>query len=133
LLVHPGGPFWQTKDLGAWSIPKGEFAPGEDPLATARREVHEETGLELPGPFTPLSPVRQAGRKTVHGWAVEGDFDPSLLRSNTFSLEWPPRSGRHQEFPEVDRAAWFDLDEARSRINRGQVPLLDELERLAAP
>ncbi len=130
LLVHPGGPFWQKKDLGAWSIPKGEFAPGEDPLAAAQRELHEETGLELLGPFTPLSPVRQPGGKMVHAWAVEGDFDPSLLRSNTFTLEWPPRSGRHQEFPEVDRAAWFDLEEARRRINRGQASLLDQLEGL---
>ena len=131
LLVHPGGPFWQKKDLGAWSIPKGEFAPGEDPLAAAQRELHEETGLELLGHFTPLSPVRQPGGKVVHAWAVEGDFDPRALRSNTFTLEWPPRSGRHQEFPEVDRAAWFDLEEARRRINRGQVPLLDELQDLA--
>ena len=130
MLVHPGGPFWQKKDFGAWSIPKGEFAPGEDPLAAAQREVHEETGLELLGPFTPLSPVRQPGGKIVHAWAAEGDFDPSLLRSNTFSLEWPPRSGRRQEFPEVDRAAWFDLEEARRRINRGQASLLDQLEQL---
>jgi predicted NUDIX family NTP pyrophosphohydrolase len=131
LLVHPGGPFWQKKDLGAWSIPKGEFADGEDAVAAARREFREETGHDLAGPFTPLSPVRQPGGKVVHAWAVEGDFDPHALRSNRFTLEWPPRSGQHREFPEVDRAAWFDLGEARRRINRGQAPLLDELERLA--
>jgi len=99
LLVHPGGPFWRKKDLGAWSIPKGEFAAGEDALAAATREFHEETGLEVAGPFTPLAPVKQPGGKIVHAWAVEGDFDPRALRSNTFSLEWPPRSGRQQEFP----------------------------------
>jgi predicted NUDIX family NTP pyrophosphohydrolase len=131
LLVHPGGPFWQKKDLGAWSIPKGEFAAGEDPLAAATREFHEETGLEATGPFTPLTPVKQPGGKIVHAWAVEGDFDPRALTSNTFSLEWPPRSGRHQEFPEVDRAAWFYLEEAKRRINRGQAPILAELEQLA--
>ena len=131
LLVHPGGPFWQKKDLGAWSIPKGEFAAGEDALAAARREFNEETGLEVTGPFTPLTPVKQPGGKIVHAWAVEGDVDPRDLRSNIFSLKWPPRSGRWQEFPEVDRAAWFDLEEAKRRINRGQVPLLDELEQLA--
>ena len=130
LLVHPGGPFWQKKDLGAWSIPKGEFAAGEDALAAATREFHEETGLEVAGPLTPLTPVKQPGGKTVHAWAVEGDFDPRALRSNTFSLEWPPRSGRQQEFPEVDRAAWFDFDEAKRRINRGQAALLAELEQL---
>ncbi len=130
LLVHPGGPFWQKKDLGAWSIPKGEFADGEDALAAARREFREETGQPLAGPFTPLTPVKQPGGKTVHAWAVEGDCDPGTLTSNTFSLEWPPRSGRRQEFPEVDRAAWFDLAEAKSRINRGQAPLLAELEQL---
>jgi len=131
LLVHPGGPFWQKKDLGAWSIPKGEFARGEDALAAATREFHEETGLEVTGPFTPLTPVKQPGGKIVHAWAVEGDFDPRALKSNTFSLEWPPRSGRAQEFPEVDRAAWFDLEEAKRRINRGQAALLDELQQLA--
>ena len=132
LLVHPGGPFWQKKDLGAWTIPKGEFAAEEDPLDAARREFHEETGREVAGPFMPLTPVKQAGGKTVHAWAVEGDFDPRALKSNTFSLEWPPRSGRRQEFPEVDRAAWFDLEEAKRRINRGQADLLYELEQLTA-
>jgi len=132
LLVHPGGPFWQKKDLGAWTIPKGEFAAEEDPLDAARREFHEETGREVAGPFMPLTPVKQPGGKTVHAWAVEGDFDLRALKSNTFSLEWPPRSGRRQEFPEVDRAAWFDLEEAKRRINRGQVDLLYELEQLTA-
>jgi predicted NUDIX family NTP pyrophosphohydrolase len=127
LLVHPGGPFWAKKDLGAWSIPKGEVAEGEEPLATAIREFAEETGFPLDGDFLPLRPCRQAGGKTIHAWAVEGDCDPTTLRSNTFSIEWPPRSGKRQEFPEVDRAAWFDLAEARERINRGQVVLLDEL------
>jgi predicted NUDIX family NTP pyrophosphohydrolase len=130
LLVHPGGPFWQKKDLGAWSIPKGEFAAAGDALAAATREFHEETGLEVAGPLTPLVPVKQPGGKIVHAWAVEGDFDPQTLKSNTFSLEWPPRSGRPQEFPEVDRAAWFDLEEAKRRINRGQSALLDQLEQL---
>jgi len=132
LLVHPGGPFWQKKDLGAWTIPKGEFAAGEDPLDAARREFHEETGREVAGLFMPLTPVKQPGGKTVHAWAVEGNFDPRVLTSNTFSLEWPPRSGRREEFPEVDRAAWFDLEEAKRRINRGQVDLLYELEQLTA-
>jgi len=131
LLVHPGGPFWQKKDLGAWSIPKGELADGEDALAAARREFREETGQDIAGPFTPLTPVKQPGGKSVHAWAVEGDFEPRALTSNTFLLEWPPRSGHHQEFPEVDRAAWFDLAEAKRRINRGQAPLLEELEQLA--
>ena len=127
LLVHPGGPFWAKKDLGAWSIPKGELAEGEEPLATAIREFGEETGFALDGDFLPLRPCRQAGGKTIHAWAVEGDCDPAALRSNSFSMEWPPRSGKRQEFPEVDRAAWFDLAEAAKRINPGQVALLDEL------
>ena len=126
-LVHPGGPFWRNKDLGAWSIPKGECAPGEEPLETARREFREETGLEVAGPFTPLPAIKQAGGKTVLAWAAEADLDPSHLVSNTFSMEWPPRSGRQQEFPEVDRAAWFPLAEARRRILAGQVPLLEHL------
>jgi predicted NUDIX family NTP pyrophosphohydrolase len=127
LLVHPGGPFWAKKDLGAWSIPKGELADGEDPRAAAIREFAEETGFPLTGDFHPLPPCRQAGGKTIHAWAVEGDCDPAALRSNLFSMEWPPKSGKQQEFPEVDRAAWFALAEARERINRGQVALLDEL------
>jgi predicted NUDIX family NTP pyrophosphohydrolase len=127
LLVHPGGPFWANKDLGAWSIPKGEFDEGEDPLAVARRELEEETGLSWAGVAAPLESVKQPGGKIVHAWAGEGDFDPSTLTSNTFPMEWPPRSGRTQEFPEVDRAEWFDLDTAREKLNRGQVRLLDQL------
>jgi predicted NUDIX family NTP pyrophosphohydrolase len=129
-LVHPGGPFWAKKDAGAWSIPKGEFETGEDPLATARREFTEETGFTIDGPFTALPPVKQPGGKIVHAFAVPGDCDASAIRSNSFTLEWPPRSGRRQEFPEVDRAGWFDLAAAREKILRGQLPLLDALERL---
>jgi predicted NUDIX family NTP pyrophosphohydrolase len=130
LLVHPGGPFWARMDLGVWSIPKGEIEQGEDPLAAARREFHEETGFAVRGPFIPLAPRAQPSGKIVHGWAVEGDCDPTRLVSGTFSMEWPPRSGRRQEFPEVDRAAWFGLGEARRHILPGQVGLLDELEVL---
>lgn len=129
LLVHPGGPFWARKDEGAWSIPKGEIEETEDPLAAARREVREETGASPAGQFSALTPIRQAGGKVVHAWAVEGDFDPATLASNTFEMEWPPRSGRQQAFPEVDRAAWFVLDVARRKILKGQLPLLDELAR----
>jgi predicted NUDIX family NTP pyrophosphohydrolase len=127
LLVHPGGPFWKNKDAGAWSIPKGEPEPGEDLAACARREVAEETGLVVEAPLTPLTTIRQKGHKTVHAWAVEGDGDVSALPSNTFSMMWPPRSGKMQEFPEVDRADWFTLDEARTKINLAQVALIDEL------
>jgi predicted NUDIX family NTP pyrophosphohydrolase len=127
-LVHPGGPFWAAKDLGAWSIPKGEFGPGEDPLEAACREFREETGFEPSGPYTALAPVRQKGRKTVHAWAFEGDADASALKSNAFSMEWPPRSGHSQTFPEVDRGAWFSLSEARLKINPAQAALLEELD-----
>ncbi len=130
-LVHPGGPYWAKKDLGAWSIPKGEHAPDEDPLEAARREFCEETGLQLPaGEFTPLEPVRLASGKWVRAWAVPGDIDAQAIRSNTFSIEWPPRSGRQQSFPEVDQAEWFALPEARHKINQGQRPLLDQLGRM---
>lgn len=128
LLVHPGGPFWRKKDEGAWTIPKGEFNDSEDPLAAALREFGEETGAQPPrGEFLKLRPVRQAGGKTVHAWAIEFDFDPQTLHSNTFQQEWPPKSGRVQEFPEVDRAAWFDPPTARRKILNGQIPLIDEL------
>jgi len=127
LLVHPGGPFWAKKDLGAWSIPKGEIAEGEDPLEAARREFEEETGFRPGGMFRELTPVRQRSGKIVRAWAVVGDCDSAAIRSNTFSMEWPPRSGRQQEFPEVDRAGWFDLDTAREKILDGQRALLDEL------
>lgn len=132
LLVHPGGPFWAKKDLGAWSVPKGEVADGEAPRAAALREFAEETGFSIEGELFPLQPVRQSGGKVVHAFAVEGDCDPGQLASNFFSIEWPPRSGRQQEFPEVDRAAWFPLDEARRRILAGQLPFLDELQQLVS-
>ena len=126
-LVHPGGPFWARKDLGAWSIPKGEIGEGEDPLVAARREFGEETGFTVDGVFRALPSLRQPSGKTVVAFAVEGDCDPAQLRSNTFSMEWPPKSGKHAEFPEVDRAAWFGIEEARQRILKGQAPFLDEL------
>ena len=126
-LVHPGGPFWARKDLGAWSIAKGEPSPDEDPLQAAIREFREETGFDPRGPFQELGQSRQPGGKIVQAWAFEGDFDPSLLQSNTFTMSWPPRSGRLQSFPEVDRAEWFTLETARKKILPGQVPLLEAL------
>jgi len=129
LLVHPGGPFWTRKDLGAWSIPKGEHGDEEDPQACALRELEEETGVALDaGGLMDLGEVRQRGGKVVRAWACEGDLDVTRLVSNTFTMEWPPRSGRQQEFPEVDRAAWFGVDEARRRINPAQAAFLDRLE-----
>lgn len=134
LLGHMGGPFWAKKDQGAWTIFKGLPLPGEDLLAAARRETLEETGLAPAGPFLPLTPIRQAGGKRVQAWAASIDADPATLRSNATELEWPPRSGRHQSFPEIDRFAWLDLPEARRLIIRAQVALLDELQaRLATP
>jgi predicted NUDIX family NTP pyrophosphohydrolase len=130
LLVHPGGPLWARKDDGAWSIPKGEFADGEDPLRAAQREFEEETGTLPNGEFIPLDPLKQPGGKLVYAWAVGADFDPATLQSNTFSMEWPPRSGRRTDFPEVDRAAWFGMDEARRKILKGQAGFLDQLIRL---
>jgi predicted NUDIX family NTP pyrophosphohydrolase len=127
LLVHPGGPFWARKDEGAWSIPKGLCEAGEEPVATARREFEEETGLVPSGPFLRLGEFKQPGGKLVSAFAAEGDFDPSSLKSNLFSLEWPPRSGRVQEFPEIDKAAWFAPNAARSKLLRGQVPILEAL------
>jgi predicted NUDIX family NTP pyrophosphohydrolase len=127
LLVHPGGPFWARKDDGVWSVPKGELSDDEEPLAAAQREFAEETGQPIAGEFIPLEPVKQAGGKLVFAWAVRGDFDPSQLRSNTFSMEWPRGSGQQRDFPEVDRAAWFDLETARRKILSGQSPLLDRL------
>jgi predicted NUDIX family NTP pyrophosphohydrolase len=129
LLVHPGGPFWAKKDHGAWSIPKGEHEVGEDPQACALREFEEETGTKPhAGELVDLGTVRQKSGKVVQAWALEGDLDASAIRSNTFSLQWPPRSGRMQEFPEVDRAEWFGLVEARQRINPAQAAFLDRLE-----
>jgi predicted NUDIX family NTP pyrophosphohydrolase len=127
-LVHPGGPFWAKKDLGAWSIPKGEIDEGEDPLEAARREFEEETGFRPEGMFRELTPVRQRSGKIVHAWAVEGDCDATAIRSNTITIEWPPRSGRQLEIPEVDRAGWFDSDAAREKILEGQRGLLAQLE-----
>jgi predicted NUDIX family NTP pyrophosphohydrolase len=132
LLVHPGGPFWRNKDLGAWSIPKGEYGPGEEAETAARREFHEELGIEMTETLLPLGDVRQKGGKVVTAFAVEADIDVDTIQSNTFELEWPPRSGRRQTFPEVDRAAWFDLATAGVKINEAQRTLLDRLaERYA--
>jgi predicted NUDIX family NTP pyrophosphohydrolase len=130
-LVHPGGPFWKGKEAGAWSVPKGEFEEGEAPLEAARREFREETGQEVEGSFIPLSPIRQKGGKLVHTWAVEGDINADEIRSNTFRQEWPYKSGQWQEFPEVDKAAWFEWEDAKTMINPAQAGLIDELrERL---
>ena len=129
LLVHPGGPFWKNKDAGAWTIPKGEVKQGEDLLGTAKREVEEELGITPTGSFIELAPVRQKGGKNIHAWAVEGEFDPLRIKSNVFSMEWPPRSGRLHEFPEIDRASWFDLETGRAKINPAQIPLLEELQK----
>jgi predicted NUDIX family NTP pyrophosphohydrolase len=129
LLVHPGGPLWQKKDAGIWSIPKGEIHPGEDGLEAAKREFEEELGVQAQGAFVELAPITQKSGKIVHAWGFAGDCDPSQIRSNTFSMEWPPRSGRTGTFPEVDRAAFFNLEQAKGRINPAQVPLLEELLR----
>jgi predicted NUDIX family NTP pyrophosphohydrolase len=132
LLVHPGGPFWRRKDAGAWSIPKGEIEPGEDELAAARREFAEETGYRPKGAGLDLGSARQAGGKLVRAWAIPDDWDPARLASNSFSVEWPPHSGRMQSFPEVDQAAWFGLDAARTKILSGQVAFLDRLDAMLA-
>jgi len=129
-LVHPGGPFWRKRDEGAWSVPKGELTEGEDGLQAAQREFREETGLAVEGTFQRLRPIRQAGGKIVEAWAIAADCDAGSIRSNVFSMEWPPGSGRTQSFPEVDRAGWFELAEARRKIIAGQIPLLDELAAL---
>ncbi|MBP1714484.1 MAG: Phosphohydrolase [Deltaproteobacteria bacterium] len=129
LLVHPGGPFWAKKDEGAWSLPKGEFEEGEDPFAAARREFEEETGFAAPhGEKIPLEPRRQPSGKLVYAWAMKADLDPSRLKSNLFSLEWPPKSGRYQECPEVDRAGWFPIEEAFHKITKGQAAFLVQLQ-----
>ena len=129
-LVHPGGPFWSGKDDGAWSIPKGEFTEDEVPLEAAKREFKEETGFTVAGKFYPLHPLKQPSGKVVYAWAVEGNLDSQMVKSNTFPLEWPPRSGEKREFPEVDRAGWFEPDIARIKILKGQAPFLDQLEKL---
>ena len=129
-LVHPGGPFFRNRDEGAWSLPKGEIAPGEDPLATARREFTEETSLPVPEEgFLPLGEIRQRGGKTVQAWAFEGDADADTVRSNTFEMEWPPRSGKKVSFPEIDRAGFFSPDEARRKLNPAQAVFVDRLEK----
>jgi predicted NUDIX family NTP pyrophosphohydrolase len=127
LLVHPGGPFWAKKDVAAWSIPKGEFGDDEEALTAAKREFEEELGVPPAGEFIPLEPLRQPGGKLVFAWALQADFDTSRLKSNMFSMEWPPKSGRHQEFPEIDRAEWFPIETARVMILKGQAGLLDQL------
>lgn len=131
-LVHPGGPFWVKKDDGAWSIPKGEIDENEDPLEAAKREFREETGLVADGEFQPLKPIRQKGGKIVYAWAVHLDLDASAVKSNTFSMEWPPRSGRVGEFPEIDRAGWFKIDLAKHKILKSQLDLLEQLEKTVA-
>jgi predicted NUDIX family NTP pyrophosphohydrolase len=128
LLVHPGGPFWSRRDSGAWSIPKGEYGPGDDPFEAARREFQEELSAPPPGGETvELGEIKQKGGKLVCAWAVEGDLDPAEIKSNTFTVEWPPRSGRMRSFPEVDRAEWFTIEGARETINPAQAALVDRL------
>jgi len=129
-LVHPGGPFWQKKDAGSWSIPKGEYMPGEDPLEAAKREFQEETSFMASGEFIPLTPRKQPSGKIISAWAFEGDCDASAIKSNTFLIEWPPRSGREQEFPEVDRAGWFSIPVAKEKIIKGQSGFLEELTQV---
>jgi len=127
-LVHPGGPFWAKKDLGSWSIPKGEYAVDEEvPLDVARREFREETGYEANGDFTPLTPLRQPGQKIITAWAFEGDCDAGKIKSNTFKMQWPPKSGKEMEFPEVDRAQWFTIPVAKQKLLKGQAGFLEEL------
>jgi predicted NUDIX family NTP pyrophosphohydrolase len=130
LLVHPGGPFWAKKDIGSWSMPKGEFSQDEDALKAARREFEEETGFLPTGQFVRLGAIRQPSGKLIHAWAFEGDLDARKIKSNTFSVEWPPQSGKQQEFPEVDRAEWFTIETAREKIIKGQVEFLEELLRV---
>jgi predicted NUDIX family NTP pyrophosphohydrolase len=131
-LVHPGGPFWMKKDDGAWSIPKGEFVEGENPLQAARREFQEETGFSVDGTFEELKPIKQPGGKMVYAWAAEGDVDSSAICSNQFSMEWPKGSGKTQSFPEVDRGGWFVLDAAKTKILKGQMGFLEQFERALA-
>jgi predicted NUDIX family NTP pyrophosphohydrolase len=128
LLVHPGGPFWAKKNAGSWSIPKGEFTEEEEPLAAARREFFEETGHKVSGPFITLAPIKQKSGKLVHAWAVENDLDASSIKSNLFEMEWPPRSGKKQQFPEIDKAQWFDVEEALIKILPAQQNFIKELE-----
>lgn len=133
LLAHPGGPFWVRRDAASWTLPKGEIGPNEEPLAAALREFAEETGFPSTPPYLPLGELRQKSGKRIAAWAFEGDADPARLQSNAFEMEWPPRSGRLQSFPEVDRVAWFDLVRARGKLIAGQAPFIDSLERLLHP
>ena len=130
LLAHPGGPLFRSKNDGSWSIPKGEPEPEEDLLVTAQREFEEETGVKPTGPFIPLAPIQQKGGKIVHAWAFEGDCDPKAIKSNTFTMEWPPHSGKQMEFPEIDRAEFFDLESAKKKIKVGQEKFIEELAAL---
>src|SRR5271166_6000667 len=130
LLAHPGGPYFANKDDGAWTIPKGEPDADEDLLVTAQREFEEETGIRPIGPFIPLKPIKQKGGKVVHAWAFEGDCDPAATKSNTFTMEWPPKSGRQMEFPEIDRADFFDVATARRKLKAAQVAMIEELQRV---
>src|SRR4029077_4021544 len=129
-LMHPGGPFWKNKDLGAWSIPKGEIAENEDEEEAAKREFEEETGMKIHADLVPLKPIRQKNGKTVMAWAIRQDIDPSKIVSNLFEIEWRPQSGKHQQFPEMDRAEWFSVSDAREKIIAGQAALIDELEEI---
>ena len=128
LLVHPGGPFWAKKDLGSWSIPKGELDPSENPLNAAKRELEEETGIKATGKFIELTPVKQKSGKLVYAWALQKDTDPATIRSNNFEIEWPPKSGKKKTFPEIDAAAWFSMDEAKKKMINEQATLIDELK-----
>lgn len=130
LLAHPGGPFWKNKDEGAWTIPKGEISEGEDRLAAAIRETKEELGVKLSGDFIALTPVKQKSGKVIFAWALEQDIDPGMIASNSFEIEWPPKSGLMKSFPEIDRAEWFEMEEALQKINPGQSPLLIELSKM---
>jgi predicted NUDIX family NTP pyrophosphohydrolase len=130
LLVHPGGPFWARKDEGVWSIPKGEYRDEEDPLEAARREFLEETGFAATGTFIALAPLKQKSGKIISAWAFEGDCDASAIRSNTFTMEWPSKSGKQAAFPEVDRAGWFGIGEAKKKLSKGQTGFVDELSRI---
>jgi predicted NUDIX family NTP pyrophosphohydrolase len=127
LLVHPGGPLWSKKDSGSWSVPKGEYTDKEDPFIVAKREFQEETGFQADGDFKPLKPLKQPSGKIVSAWALEGDCDTSKVKNNTFKMEWPPRSGKQQEFPEIDRAEWFTIEMAKKKLLKGQVGFIEEL------
>ena len=132
-LVHPGGPFWKNKDDGSWSVPKGEYEDDEDPLDAAKREFYEETGEYIDGRFIKLGPIKQKSGKIVQAWAVEGDIDPQNIKSNFFEMEWPPKSGKTQQFPEIDRGGWFSIEQALIKINPGQVGLVMELTEEIGP